>query len=69
MFYSVVYAKIYGIQLILNQIGLQDSARLLNEFNYRIDQLIKVKINQNLSYFVFSATILYEFKQQALMSF
>lgn len=42
MFYSVVYAKIYGIQTILNQIGLQDSARLLNEFNYRIDQLIKV---------------------------
>uniref|UniRef100_A0A915CMX6 Uncharacterized protein n=1 Tax=Ditylenchus dipsaci TaxID=166011 RepID=A0A915CMX6_9BILA len=36
---SVIYAKIYGLQIILNQIS--DSARLLNEFNTRIDQLVK----------------------------
>uniref|UniRef100_A0A915CN09 adenylate cyclase n=1 Tax=Ditylenchus dipsaci TaxID=166011 RepID=A0A915CN09_9BILA len=39
--FSVIYAKIYGLQIILNQISVQDSARLLNEFNTRIDQLVK----------------------------
>lgn len=42
IFFRIVYAKLYGVETILSQISVQDSARLLNEFEYRIDQLVKV---------------------------
>uniref|UniRef100_A0A7E4WD33 adenylate cyclase n=1 Tax=Panagrellus redivivus TaxID=6233 RepID=A0A7E4WD33_PANRE len=38
---TVIYAKLYGLEAILSQISVQDAARLLNEFNAKIDQLVK----------------------------
>lgn len=40
--FRVLYAKLYGLERVLSQISVQDAARLLNEFNSRIDLLTKV---------------------------
>lgn len=44
--FRIVYGEFYGLEAILSQISVQDAARLLNELEYRIDQLVKVKTNQ-----------------------
>jgi class 3 adenylate cyclase len=38
---TVSYARLYGLENLLSQISVQDAARLLNEFNTKIDQLVK----------------------------
>uniref|UniRef100_A0AC34FCA5 Guanylate cyclase domain-containing protein n=1 Tax=Panagrolaimus sp. ES5 TaxID=591445 RepID=A0AC34FCA5_9BILA len=40
LFTIVVYARIFGLEPLLSQISVQDSARLLNEFNAKIDHLV-----------------------------
>lgn len=37
----MIYAKLYGLEAILGQISVQDAARLLNEFNSKIELLVK----------------------------
>ncbi|KAE9554247.1 hypothetical protein FO519_002546 [Halicephalobus sp. NKZ332] len=38
---TVIYARLYGLEGVLGQISVQDAARLLNEFNSKIDLLVK----------------------------
>uniref|UniRef100_A0AC34QHI1 Adenylate cyclase n=1 Tax=Panagrolaimus sp. JU765 TaxID=591449 RepID=A0AC34QHI1_9BILA len=38
---TVVYAKLYGLEAILGQISVQDAVRLLNEFDSKIEALVK----------------------------
>jgi class 3 adenylate cyclase len=38
---TVLYARLYGMENLLSQISVQDAARLLNEFNNKIDNLVK----------------------------
>ncbi|VDK48229.1 unnamed protein product [Anisakis simplex] len=40
-FFSVFYGRLIGLEEICSQCSPQDSARLLNEFNSRIDQIAK----------------------------
>uniref|UniRef100_A0A914Z1K6 adenylate cyclase n=1 Tax=Panagrolaimus superbus TaxID=310955 RepID=A0A914Z1K6_9BILA len=37
----VIYARIFGLETLLSQLSVQDSARLLNEFSVKIDHLVK----------------------------
>ncbi|VDD95553.1 unnamed protein product [Enterobius vermicularis] len=42
---TVVYGRLVGLEDILSQCSVQDGARLINELQARIDQIVKIWIN------------------------